>query len=185
MDRRGRRGSQEARSRRERAQATSQPRSASDPETPSLARRAGSGSNSGGGRASGRGEMKAARVGPDGRLRITLGPMATTTAPPLRSLAISRSRRGTAEHGRSFGVAEIGEMRRLRFEDIRELRLPVAAWRSEKRGIRLLRAYAGQEPVVLRRPLPDGLSAAKCAREAGSRRTTNAPRAREVPWRPF
>ena len=38
------------------------------------------------------------------------------------------------------------------------IRLSLAAWRSKKRGIRLLRAHAGQGPVLLRRPLPDGLS---------------------------
>ena len=40
------------------------------------------------------------------------------------------------------------------------IRLSLAAGRSKKRGVRLLRAHAGRGPVLLRRPLPDGLSSA-------------------------
>ena len=108
-----------------------------------------------------------ARLGPDGRLRITLRPMATPWLQLCRSLAIP-GQAGGGEGGvdlwrsrdrRDAAAAVRGDSR---------IRLPVAARRSEKRGFRLLRAYAGQEPVLLRRPLPDGLSAAKCAREAES-----------------
>jgi hypothetical protein len=84
---------------------------------------------------------------------------------------------------RSSGQAEGGEGRldARRSRDWRDatgevrgnsrIRLSLAARRSKKRGIRLLRAYAGQRPVVLRRPLPNGLSVAAGAAEcAGAAR---------------
>ncbi len=57
------------------------------------------------------------------------------------------------------------------------LRLPVAARRSEKRRFRLLRAHAGRRSVVLRRPLPNGLSVA--TRAADCPGATRAPSHRE------
>ena len=55
-------------------------------------------------------------------------------------------------------------------------RLPVAARRSEERRVRLLRAHAGQRPILLRRPLPNGLSVAAAASDCTGAR---APRHRE------
>ena len=81
-------------------------------------------------------------------------------AKPGSAVALARDPRaepGQGREARTFGEAEVGEMRRLRFEEIAQIRLPVAARRSEKRGLRLLRAHAGGRPVLLRRPLPDGL----------------------------
>ena len=77
---------------------------------------------SGGGRASVRGkDAGRARVGPNGRPRIPLGPTPTRNAPALPLARDPGSRRGTSRAAwTSFGEAEIGEMRRLRFEDIRE-----------------------------------------------------------------
>ena len=46
--------------------------------------------------------------------------------------------------------------------DSRKL-LPMAARRSNERGIRLLRRSDREGPLLLRRPLPDGLQAAECA----------------------
>ena len=40
-------------------------------------------------------------------------------------------------------------------------RLPLADWRPDKRGIRLLRHSDGEGPLLLRRTLPDGLQAAE------------------------
>ena len=73
--------------------------------------------------------------------------------PCWRSPGCSRSREGCVGVWRSRGrrdaaVAVRGDSR---------IRLPVAARRSAKRGLRLLRAHAGRRPVLLRRPLPDGL----------------------------
>jgi hypothetical protein len=53
------------------------------------------------------------------------------------------------------------------------IRLSLAAWRSKKRGVRLLRAYAGQGPVLLRRPLSHGVSPA--SGEAERARAARAP----------
>ena len=53
------------------------------------------------------------------------------------------------------------------------IRLPMAARRSEERGFRLLRAQAGRGPLLLRRPLPDGLSPAR--RRGKARRSGEGP----------
>ena len=78
--------------------------------------------------------------------------------------------------GRSFGVAEIGEMRRLRFEDIREsaCRWPLGDPRSGDFAYCGLTPAGG--PVLLRRPLPNGLSVAAGATDCAGAR---APRHRE------
>ena len=73
--------------------------------------------------------------------------------PCARSPGRARAGQGCVDLWRSRGrgdaaVAVRGDSR---------IRLPVAARRSEKRGLRLLRAHAGGRPVLLRRPLPDGL----------------------------
>src|SRR5579864_4277116 len=46
------------------------------------------------------------------------------------------------------------------------IRLPMAAWRPESGGVRLLRTRGPEGPVLLRRPLPDGLPGAGGAGEA-------------------
>src|ERR1700689_1108925 len=51
----------------------------------------------------------------------------------------------------------------------------MAAGRSEERRFRLLRDHSGRRAVVLRRPLPNGLSVAAGATEGATR----APRRRE------
>ena len=51
-------------------------------------------------------------------------------------------------------------------------------WGSEKRRFRLLRAHAGRRAVLLRRPLPNGLSVA--AGSAGRSTAKGAPRHREL-----
>jgi hypothetical protein len=45
----------------------------------------------------------------------------------------------------------------------RRKQLPMADWRPDKRGIRLLRHSDGEGPLLLRRSLPDGLQAAEFA----------------------
>jgi hypothetical protein len=85
----------------ERAQAISPRSLAWDPATLSSARRAGSGSSS----AAALGALhlarrRPARVGPNGRLLVTLGPRPRTKAPtPSPLLAVSRRWRGGGRHG--------------------------------------------------------------------------------------
>src|SRR5271165_3282949 len=57
------------------------------------------------------------------------------------------------------------------------IRVQMAAWRSEKRRFRLLRAHAGRGPRLLRRPLPHCLSPADG--EAEPARPAVVPGARE------
>ena len=166
MDSRGGRGPQEARSRRKERKPTSPRRSASGPATRSSARRAGSGSSS---TAAGAARIAARRGRGARRARwatIAASPARLqATAPPPPSLALPGSSLGSEmrRHGR-FGEAEIGEMRRVRFEEIREFacRWPLGDPRSGEF------AYCGltpaEGPVLLRRPLPDGLSAAEAGR---------------------
>ena len=82
-------------------------------------------------------------VGPNGRRLVTLGPTPPTKAPAPPPLAIPRSSRGTGGGVERFAEAEIGEMRRLRFEDIREsaCRWPLGDPRSGDF------AYCGLTPV--------------------------------------
>ena len=111
----------------------------------------------GGGRASARGETASARQAQwtgVPRPEPGLGGRSLATALARVREAAPQDDRETAW---ALGEAEVGEMRRLRFEEIRELRLPMAARRSEKRGVRVLRASAGRGPLLLRGPLPDGL----------------------------
>jgi hypothetical protein len=80
---------------KEKAQATSPWRSASDPETRSLARQAGSESNLAAEAPPSTGRGCPARLGPNGRQRIPRSPRSTRNAPALSSLTIPRRRRGT------------------------------------------------------------------------------------------
>ena len=101
-----------------------------------------------------------------------------TTLRRCRRSRSPASRRGTARAaGRSFGVAEIGEMRRLRLEDIREsaCRWPLGDPRSGEFAYCGLTPVGG--PVLLRRPLPNGLSVAARATDCAG--ATRAPRHRE------
>ncbi len=75
----------------------------------------------GGGRASARGEAPARAVRPHGRRLITLGPGRQRRAPPpplARDPRVKPEEESKAAW--TFGEVEIGEMRRVRFEDIRE-----------------------------------------------------------------
>ena len=63
----------------------------------------------------------------------------------------------------AFAQAQVGEMLKVGLEEIREERLPMADWRPDERGIRLLRHPDGEGPLLLRRTLPDGLQAAEFA----------------------
>ena len=122
---------------------------------------------SGGGRASvrGKGDPRAAR--PQwAAARLHSAPCRRAKAPALPPLMIPRSQPGDGQDGvdawrsrdrRDAAAAVRGHSR---------IRLPVAAGRSEKRRFRLLRAHASRGPVLLRRPLPDGLSAAAAASRA-------------------
>ncbi len=121
-----------------------------------------------------------ARLDLNGRALLTLGPR---RRPRLRRLPLARDlgvRPGEGRAAWALGEAEIGEMRRLRFEDIREFacRWPLGDPRSGEF------AYCGltpaEGPVLLRRPLPDGLSAAP--REAERARAARVPRHRDS-WR--
>ena len=130
----------------ERARAISLRRSGWDPGTRSSARRAGSESNSRAAAAALRrpAPRRSARGGRNGRMFGTLGRMRKTMAPipPLfGDLQIKpREGRGAAW---TFGEAEIGEMRRLRFEEIRKsaCRWPLGDPRSGDF------AYCGLTPV--------------------------------------
>ena len=146
VDRRGRRGPQEARSRGKerkphlrgaRRRVPKRRHRQGEPDRDQTQRRRA--------RRRARRRVQPARLGPNGRLLITLGPVPTRHAPARPPLAISRSRRGTAgAAGRSFGV---GRDRRDAAAAVRghsRIRLPVAARRSEKRRLRLLRAHAGR-----------------------------------------
>ena len=64
-----------------------------------------------------------------------------------------------------FADAEVGEMRRVGFLDIGRSTLQMAARRSDGGGFRLLRPRDGEGTLLLRRPLPDGLSSAEAGRE--------------------
>ncbi len=66
----------------------------------------------------------------------------------------------------SFAEAEVGEMRRVGFEEIREFvcRWPLGDPMSGDFAYCGLRS---ERPLLLRRPLPDGLSAAKGRTESG------------------
>src|SRR6202453_4920581 len=118
---------------RERAQATFLQRSASDPETPSLARRAGSESNSAGaGALPCAGRAHPARLGLNGRQRITLGPTPTHSAPALPRFAIWKSRRGTA--GRQGEALAQPRLERCDGCGSRRFATPPADGRSAIRG---------------------------------------------------
>ena len=98
----------------------------------------------GGGRASGRGEMKARAGRPRWATAHYPRPHGDdhgSTSALARDLQVSPGDGRAA--GSSFGVAEIGEMRRLRFEDIREsaCRWPLGDPRSGDF------AYCGLTPV--------------------------------------
>ena len=122
-----------------------------------------------------------------GRASVAMGDCFATRRPApasRRSAAVlARDPQVTSEQVRqaawTFGEAEIGEMRRLRFEEIREFacRWPLGDPRSGEF------AYCGltpaEGPVLLRRPLPDGLSAAERRGEAERARAARVPRARE------
>ena len=97
----------------------------------------------GGGRPLRRARRGRARIGRNGRLFRILS-SAPSRAPPLSSLVIPGSRLGTGDEAAwSFGEAEIGEMRRLRFEEIREFacRWPLGDPRSGEF------AYCGLTPA--------------------------------------
>jgi GcrA cell cycle regulator len=138
----------------------------------------------GGGRASGRGEMKARAARPR---------WATAHYPPPHgdghgsSSALARDSGVKPEEGRAawtFGGAEVGEMRRLRFEEIREssCRWPLGDPRSGEF------AYCGLTPAT-----SQSYCAGHCrmayrppnarARPSQSERPTL--RALANPWRPF
>ena len=116
---------------------------------------------SGGGGASvrGKGAPRAAR--PQWATAHTARPNAD--AQRLRRRRCSRS--PTLGGGRQGGREELWRSRDRRdataaVRGHSRIRLPLAAGRSEKRRLRLLRAHAGRRAVLLRRPLPNGLSVA-------------------------
>ncbi len=132
---------------------------------------------SGGGRASVRGKGRPVRLGPNGRQRLTLGPAPTHKAP---AVAAARDPQVSPGEGRAAwtGLWRSRD-RRDATAAVRgnsRIRLPVAARRSEERGLRLLRAHAGGGPVLLRRPLPDGLPVAAGEAERAGAATISRPR---------
>ena len=57
----------------------------------------------------------------------------------------------------AFAQAQVGEMLKIGLRGNQRKRVPLADRRPDKRGIRLLRHPGGEGPLLLRRPLPDGL----------------------------
>jgi hypothetical protein len=179
MDRRGRRGSQEARSRGKerkphlcgaRRRIPKRRHWQGEPDRDQTQRRRG---------------RLCAREGHTPRGSAPMGDSALHSAQHRRT-TLRRCRRS-----RSPGLAggrEGGGEEHWRSRDRRDataavrgdsrLRLSVAAWRSEERRFRLLRAHAGRRAVVLRRPLPNGLSVAAGANDRAG--ATRAPRHREL-----
>ena len=135
------------------------------------------------------------RLNGDGRASAPGGAPAGAYRPPLAaspSQACSRrgnSARALSSPGHSRGGEE-GGMGLCRGRGWRNatgevrghppIRLPMAARRSEERRFRLLRAHAGRGPLLLRRPLPDGLSPANGEASRHERRWS---RALANPWR--
>ena len=139
----------------------------------------------GGGRASGRGEMKARASRPRWAAAHYPRPHADdhgSSSALARDLQVSPGDGRAA--GSSFGVAEIGEMRRLRFEEIREssCRWPLGDPRSGEF------AYCGLTPAK-----SQSYCAGHCrmayrppnARARPSQGERPTLRALANPWRPF
>ena len=141
MDSRGDRGSQEARSRRKERKPDRRGAWRVIPQRGDRQSEPDRDQTSGGGRAAERPAGQRARFGPNGRRLVTLGP-SRAKAPALARAAILQPVEGRAAAG-AFGEVEIGEMRRLRFEDIREFacRWPLGDPRSGDF------AYCGLTPV--------------------------------------
>ena len=126
---------------------------------------------SGGGGASVRGK------GPPRAARLQWAPAHTTrpNADAQRSGAAAARDPQRLAGGRQGGGEELWRSRDRRDATAAvgghsRIRLPVAAGRSEERRFRLLRAHAGRRAVLLRRPLPNGLSVAAAATDcAGAR----------------
>ena len=92
---------------------------------------------------------------------------AATTRDRPHGVAVEASRRPRHPARAEAGMGIRGGAGRRDVEggargDPREL-LPMAARRSNERGVRLLRRSDGEGPLLLRRPLPDGLQAAEFA----------------------
>ena len=129
----------------------------------------------GGGRAAVSGETRAsarrAAIGRHASTRLRQAKLrrCSLSAPPQPGRGREAAWTLRRSRGRRDAAAEVRGHSRIR--------LSMAARRSQEWGVRLLRAHAGQGPVVLRRPLSDGLSSAAGATDCAG--ATRDPRHRE------
>ena len=176
MDRRGSRGSQEARSSRKKRKPHL---SGAWRRIPKRGHRQGKPDRN----QTERRRRLRAREGPVPRASAQMGASAYHSAPrrpaTLRRRRRSRSRNFAGERPGARNGLWLSRDRRDATAAVgghSSIRLPVAAGRSEERRFCLLRAHAVRRPVLLRRPLPNGLSVVAAATDpAGAR----APRHRE------